>query len=383
MVKSSFLYLLEKRHIYRFTFQSDPATDGFTFLSAVRGCVNQRCWTLVDDTAYMLDQAGVHAFKGTEESEPISYPVQRFFTPGDPLHINWSASEFFHCSHSLAEEIIRWFVCVSGEYLPRHALCYEYRLDRWWVEEYQRPISSSATGTWLGQRRVYFGSSAKTSFLSSEGTLDGVDPNSGTNTGTVTGASLFRLTDSAATWPPAGVQGNPVSITFGRGKGQTRIVQQVSGQDLVLRDPWLIIPDATSTYQVGSIPWQFQTGWFRWMDGEEEQQRRVEVLFQPLASQAVMDVSFFKDFSDVPMTLSLTQNSRASEGMQSQAGSPYLTIDTTRKNGFAQQRLPAKRELNLDGWRFVGVALSGFSGAEQQTVFQLTLDGAMPKGGRR
>jgi hypothetical protein len=379
MQMGSFLYILEKRHVYRYTFQQDPAKDGFSFLSAQRGCVNQRCWAVVDGTCYMLDHAGVHAFDGGEDTDPVSGPIQQLFMPygNDPgQKINWNASEWFHCVYSPAESVVRWFVALSGEYLPRHALCYQYRDKRWWVEEYPRPVGSSAQASYEGSRRVFLGSSAGKTLLYGAGPLDGPDPDAGTCASAVTSASAYRLTDDAAQFPAAGLVNWPVVLTSGRGRGQRRTVYKVSGTTLFLREPWSVVPAPGDTYQVGGVPWAYRSGWFRWRDTEEDETRRLELLFEPTRSSATFSVRLYRDFRDAPVVWKRTQPGRATEGMAATAGSPDLLVDATRDGGLASQRLNGHKELFADGWRYTSVELRGCASRDPQSVYQILLEGA-------
>src|ERR1019366_8770390 len=100
MEMGSFLFILEARHTYRFTFQSDPAVDGFIFLSANRGCVNNRCWVIAEGTCYMMDYSGIHGFDGSS-SNTVSDPIQHLWrSESAGPQINWTASELFFCVHS-------------------------------------------------------------------------------------------------------------------------------------------------------------------------------------------------------------------------------------------------------------------------------------------
>lgn len=378
MPKGSFLYVLGRRHVYRFTFQSDPGVDGFMFLSSGRGCVNQRCWLVVEDTAFMLDELGVHAFTG--ESESVTAPVQGFWDPSAPGRINWAARDLFHAAHSPGEEAVRWFVCLSGEREPRHALCYNYRLKRWWVEEYPRAVTCSTRGALSGQRRVFLGSQGARALLHSHGTLDGPDPAAGTTAGAVTGAGPYRLTDAAASFP-GGVAGWPVVITGGRGKGQWRLVAAVEGTTLHLRDPWLVVPDATSAYRLGGVPWAYAPGWFRWLDSEENQPRRLELLFGAVADGSVMRLEVFRDFRADPVVWRQTRKASEAEGVAAVAGESALEVDLSREYGQALLGMGGRRELTAGGPRFVSLRLAGCSGAERQAVYQLALDSAAARGG--
>jgi hypothetical protein len=381
MPMGSFLYVLEKRHVYRMTFQSDPATDGAVFLSTQRGCVNNRCWVTVDGTAYMLDYEGVHAFGGGQDSQPVSEPISRLFNPNvtdQKYRVNWQGSDYFFALHFAPEHAIRWFVSLSGQTVPRHALCFNYREQRWWIEEYQSPIGGACYGYLRGVPQQFLGTSARRILAGSFGTLDGPDPSAGTVRGTVTAAGPDWIEDAGASFAMANLVLSPMAIVSGTGKGQVRLVASVSGPRLNVKEPWLVQPDTTSVYQLGAVPWHYTTGWFRFAEGEELNERRLEILFLPTRTEATMDLRLRLDFSGDPVAWGTTMNSSAGNGVASLKGSSDLVCDLTKRNGFLQKRLPGFRELYLDGKRFVQLELAGFATRDPQAIYQLILDGAMP-----
>jgi hypothetical protein len=373
MPLASFLYILERRHIYRFTYQSDPAKDGFVFLSATRGCINNRCWVRVEGAAYMLDEAGIHLFQAGQ-SEPLSVPIRGLFNvdPDSPARINWSASRYFHAAHSPAEEVIRWFVALSGHYLPRHALCYDYRQQRWWIEEFSVPIGSSATVTLNGRPHVLLGSSGKRILAYGIGTIDGPDPAAGTVRGTVTSSGLLSIADTAATFASSGVVGSPVVIVSGKGKGQVRRIVSVAGTTLNVDQPWHDLPDTTSTYEIGGIRWKWRSGWFQIVDQETENKRSVELVFAPTGKPATVDVKLYLDHSSAPVRWGINYDDGIIKATSRQ---PEITVDMTNAIGFAQAHFSGQRELRAYGPRFVSVELAGVVHMDVVTIYQVTLDG--------
>lgn len=370
----SFVYLTEKRHVYRWTYQNDPATDGQIFLQSNRGCVNFRCHVVVEDVAYMLDEQGVHAFGA--ESSPLSNVVQELFSDQDAeFAINWSASEFFHAVHFPQQETIRWYVCMSGNYLPRHCIALNYRQQRWWIEEYPFVISSSATGVLGNQPQVFLGSDAERVFAYWKGTLDGPDPANGTVRGTVTSASTETLVDSAATFPTTGVVGNPIVITSGIGKGQRRIVTAVSGTTIRVDQPWLIRPDTTSVYQLGGIQWTWRSGDFKFSQAEEMVQRKVSVVFEPADYAAFMDMRIFYDSSDAAVEWKGTYTSAEGNNVAVTDGDEDIVVDLMKTSGFCQKQLPGHREHYIDGPRYVAVELAGVTNKDKEKIYTVQLDG--------
>jgi hypothetical protein len=283
--------------------------------------------------------------------------------------------ENFHCAALPDEKALRWFVNLSGEYTPRHALSFDYPSKRWWLEEYYRPTGSSQTGTYEGRRRMYIGGALNKTLLYSGRTLDEVDPTGGQTRGAVTGSSWYRLTDVAQRWPP-GLAGTTVVIVGGTGAGQRRRITAVAGNDLILRDPWQVLPDSTSVYVLGGITWDWQSGWFRWKAAEESTPRRVEVIWEPVRNPATAVARVYQDFKEDPVVWTQTRSGPEAEGMATTAGSADLGIDLQAEGGFAQQRIDSKKELHLRGPRFVSIELAGCSGLDPQVIRQVTLDSA-------
>lgn len=372
----SYLFFAEKHHLWRFSMQTDPADDGFAWPMATRGVVNNRCWAVVGETVYLLDTDGIYAFSGNGDVAPESLPIQNIFRPSDsPYRINWNASHRFHCAHYPNQETIRWFVCLSG-HLPQHAIVYNYRMKRWWVEEFQRPIMSSVTGELKGARVVYMGTDAETTLAMWQGYTDGPDPQKGTVRGTVTSSTLLTATISDATFPSAGVAGNPVSVVDGRGRGQTRRVSSATSTVITVVNPWTTTLDTTSVLQLGGIPWTFQTGFYRLVEDDMNSPTRVEVIFKPQTEDATMDIQVFHDYSDSPYEWTGTLAADDNNGVRVTDGEPELTVDLTKSNGQAEQRMDRHRDIYADGTHYMSVELSGVGGEEPTTLYEINIDGA-------
>jgi hypothetical protein len=372
MVMRSFIFIIEKRHIYKFTFQSDPARDGFVFPTTRRGCINNRCWVIIEDDAYMLDEQGIHRYDG-QESKPISQPIQSLFqklgNPGD-LQVNWHADQrYWHAAHDPVRDTIRWFVAMSGCVYPRHSICYDYRRDRWWLEEYPFQVSSSTIAT-IGYRRSVAGVEARRVLCLGEGSLDTVDAGNAIR-GTVTDWGPLSLTDSNANFP-SGLAGAPVSIATGRGAVQERKIVDNTPTILEVDRPWTIGLDDTSVYQIGGVNWSWQSGWFRFVEEEQSNPRDIEVVFPPLANPASFNVRLFHDHSQTPESWARTI---VQDGITTTEGQPEITIDSTYAAGFVAQRITRHRDTRAPGGRYVSVELSGVQAADIQRVYQVNING--------
>ncbi len=372
MALSSFLYIIEREHIYRFTFKDDPATDGAVFLSSQRGCLNQRLWVQAEDIVYMLDEQGVHAFTGGQ-SEPISQQIQDLFRDDtdSPLRVNWEADQaLWSSSYSEVHATIRWFVAMTGSALPRHALCYNYREQRWWIEEYKRPVCSSAKAR-IGVVRVLGGVDHREVVALDVGWTDGPRDPTGTLRGTVTASTAVSLTDANAIFT-ADMENCAVFLTAGRGKGQWRRVISVTPTRLNLISPWCIHPDATTEYVVGGIDWNWRGGWFRYTDEVEVSNRRdIELVYAPQA-KGTMDLELFYNHTLTPRAWVVDRDGPAVVT----AGSSLIVVDLTFPEGLATHRLEGHREGAATGDRYVSPRLAGVQVQEPVRVYRATVNGA-------
>lgn len=379
MPKDSFLYVLKSRRIYRVTAQTNPLDDGYIFLTANRGCVNDRCWVVADEVAYLLDEGGVFAFDGSDSPRNVSTPVQTFFRPHGPGdRINWRAQRFFHASHSPGEECVRFFVCLRGDYLPRHALCYAYRLQKWWLEEYPVRVGCSAlgrlgrpTGGWqLGTETPLLGTSGDTILALTGAALDGVPDSPGTLAGTVTSADVCSLTDSAAAFGT--LTNTPVAIASGRGRGQVRVVVSNTSTRLKLDRPWGVKPDTTSRYQVGGVRYAYKSARLRLVPSEDREAASVEVTFPPLEGQECRSTVEY-DFGPA----AARGLSRAGVYARDVRAEDGTDVDLGNDQGSHLQKFDRHRELRTGGARFVRVGLDGVSGDPAVSFGEQVLTGVV------
>ncbi len=187
-----YLYVLATSRIYQFSWVDDPLLDGFSTQATQRGCINNKCWVKTEDYCFMLDYRGIHLFAGNEDNPIGTKEIQDLFRPRQtgPYKINWNASRNFHAVFDPGECIIRWFVTMNGSSAPYHAIAYQVRLRRWWIEEYPFPVGASCLGRLNGKPQVFLGSDNKRIFALNTSSLDGGDPTTGTVQGTVTSAGI-------------------------------------------------------------------------------------------------------------------------------------------------------------------------------------------------
>lgn len=370
----SFLYIMEKRHIYKFTFLRDPGAsgDGSVFLSSNRGCLNNRCHVSVEDAIYMLDEQGIHKFSGGT-SEPISSSIQTLFQPGTAgTSVNWSADQrLWHAAWEPLRETIRWFVAFGADPFPRDAICFNYRLSRFWLEHYEVAVTSSCEGT-VGARRSLAGSEARRVMMLSEGTLDGLATVPGTSGKILASTALTVTTETISL--AASALGLTFGITSGRGSGQVRTIADVVGRIVTLDRPWTIAPDQDSTYQIGGFSWVWKSGWMRFVgdDSEESNPRDVEVVFEPTKGAASFDMRLYFDHATNPQVWAF--DSRDS-GVKVTKGESRVKIDCTKAIGYAMLRRTGHKETYADGRRFESIELTGVSSSEPIRVYSMLAAG--------
>ena len=387
MAMRSFLYILERHHIWRLTFEKAPDTDGAVYLASLRGCVNHRSFVVVDDMAYMLDEQGVWAFGGGSESESGSDQIQDIFRlDGDSEYkVNWTAQRFFHAILYQPQETIRWFVCLSGDYLPKHALCYAYRLKRWWVEELAVPVGASCLGRmgplaggWrVGVEQVYLGSEARRVLAYHQGTLDGPD-GTGTLSGTVTSSTLVTMVDSASDFA-TNIVGMPVTITGpigNRAKGQTRLIISVSGTTLTLDQPWSVEPDTDSKYQIGGVQWRYKSGWMDQTQGEGHARGTLEVGFKKTTSAMTFDLRRYLDGETDPEDWGINLEPEQNYGVAARKDNPDLVCSMNGSRSYVRVRVDDHAETDMQGQGRQQVELRGVSGADPVTIYKMAMDGA-------
>lgn len=365
-----------ERKLTRIAYAVRPAEDGQAFTALYRGLVNQRCAVDVDGMLYLMDRRGCYAYTGGQD-EDISQPIRPIFDgTDDRWRINWRDVDYFHAAHYAEEATVKWFVILDGGVYPRHALCYHYRRQRWWIEEYPEPILASCTGDYEGRQVVYLSLPGRRVVMAGGTPLDGVSTGSTTTLrGTATAAGLVTLTDSTAAFTAA-VVGVPVVITGGTGVGQRRIIVSRTATVLTVDQPWTVLPDTTSTYQVGGIPWRWLSGWFRWAPVRSGSQapRALHLEFEPTDAASRMAINQYANLSATALEAAMTQDLN---GVATTADSADYVVDTTQAEGYVRHEIGDAKEIKAFGKDKTRIGLSGVPNAERQEVYGVIVEGAV------
>jgi hypothetical protein len=375
----SFIYMFKRGRSFRFTVQSNPATDGFVFPAADRGLINQRCAVVVGDMAYCLDERGVYAFDG-DQARSVSDRIQDIFRRRGDVQINWAASRFFHGVNSPQEDTARWFVCLRGDYLPRHALAYHYVLDRWSIEEWPFPVGASCLG-WGGRatggyrpltEQVYLGGPAGRVYALQESAGDGIAAPASVELAAV---APMAVTLAHAAVAAAATPGFSLAVATGRGRGQVRTVCAVDGAELLLDRPWLVTPEAGDRVVVGGIPYRFRTHEFPFAPTEAAGERSVRIDFERVPGET-MDLRFRTDTDETWREAAADLAAADHNGVKEVKGRAEREIDLGVRPPVARLRMDGHREGFTPGEESLQLELSGVSGATPHAVTGLTVKGA-------
>jgi hypothetical protein len=372
--------------MYRFICRSDPANDGRVFLAANIGCVNNRSWVIIDETCYTLDNGGIHAFRGDDQGELISTPIQDMFNniPGTGRKINWAASRYIHACHSPNEEVVRWFVPLAGDYVPRHMIVFAYKLGKIWTESTPFRVSASVLSRIGGRvgsiaegiEQYYVGSTGGRVYANLGAAYDG-SPQGGTIRGSVSEADDISLTDFNANFSN-GCVNTPVSITEGKGRGQSAYVVEKTATRLVINTPWRVRPDSTSKYCLGGVVWTYSSQRLRWVPGESDMARSIELEFQPNRVPNKVRAGFAPDFSD-PVKMAWDVDRGFRQYVRAQTGDRGQDVALDNPAGYELVQQNSWREGTVAGamGRTARLVLSGVSNEESVQIGTVLVNGAV------
>lgn len=387
MVRSTYLFILKTRHIYRFTFGSDPATDGGLFLAVNRGCLNHRLYVVAEGNAYMLDNLGIHAYDGGNDPQPISDNIQSLFRSTDEdqaLRLNWDADPlYWHATHSPTHNVVRFFVAMTGSDYPRHAIAYNYRMQRWWVEEYPFPVMGTALGRVHGELRAFCGTEHRTVIALDSHTVDGLPDFNYTHRGTPTAVYPLALADATANFATgANLYNLPIRIASGRGRGQWRRIVGSTATRISIDRPWTVSPgidtdDDPSVYQIGGIHWEWVGGTYALTESEQGVARDVQLNFQPTKGAAGADIELWYNEDDDPR---IWRYGTSGDGVRTVAGQSRIRVDLTHEEGDVHQRIDGHKDYYAHGDDYITPGLSGVKGKESVRIYRLTLAGASTEG---
>lgn len=381
---AGYAYILKRRSIYRIFFDEIGLPVTYPVLLG-RGAAGQGCVVEADGICYLLDEMGVHAFNG-QGTEPVSHQIQDIFrADGNGYRIGWHHACRFHAVHAPDRHTVRWFVCLSGLEQPRHALCYNYRLERWQIEEYPTAITASVLATVSGRLRALGATGDGRICAMDYGSLDLVDAGAGTTRFIPTAVTLFSVTTTETL--PATLVGATLCVCDGRGRGQLRRIVAASSGVLTINQPWTVLPaiadaDLESTLQIGGIKWQWKSKAFGHVKTEKQNPRGVWLQWKPTTVESLVEVRTYRD-----ERIETIQQDYRSDGVTGVAADEALTVQLQRPDpddpDRERNRQPGAARIDRDAWQerdlpnmdSIEVELSGFTGAEPTVIREVAVPG--------
>lgn len=366
------LYVACERAMFRVIYSTRPETDAQVRGVVRRGLVNNRCWKIMDNMIFGMDRRGCYVFTEGDMAD-ISDPISGIFDGTASTRINWRQSEYFHAAEFPDEDIVKWFVVLTGGFYPQHAICYSVRTKRWWIEEYSQPVTASTTASINGKQTALIALPSRRVGISTRVSTEGIPGNcTSTLRGTATSSGIMSLTDSAAAFTDD-VIGTSVRIVSGTGIGQSRIIVTRTATKLTINNPWSIKPSTDSVYQIGGVSWKWRSGNFRWVRSEDDSRRTVEIVWKPTENSHQMSLKRFVNFSADPTNYVFDNTVNS---VTTVADTPDAFVDTTDQYGHARQEYT---DLNVDrshGTETVRLQIEGTTNNEPLTVYTVSTEGA-------
>lgn len=376
------LWVLKLNSIYMFNMTLDPNRDGDYKPVTKRGCINARCAVQIQNLCIMLDRTGLHAFRGAlarreyqvnSTPDHLSKPIGDLFRfESTWLKLNFDSDTCLWHGVAYDElQTVRYFVTMQGYDLPMHAVCYDYLMDRAWVEEYPIPIGCSTHAADTSGRPLLGGYGGKI-YNPDLGSLDFVQT-TGTRL-TVTscvGGTTLVLSDT----PPSCV-GVPVCLTAGKGRGQMRMIYGQSGNEIYLNAPLDVWADATTVVQIGGIKYYAITGEYNYAKMEVQNPHAVSVTFSPIGSAGEMYISILNDGRNAQENM---VDSAWGCVTYTVADKGVSKVDLNNRTGYATISMDTSRERDNPDRYSVQATIQGFSGLDKPVINNIYLLGPNQK----
>lgn len=369
------LYITKTRNTYRLNFSEDPAIDGSVVPAAKRGCINSRCAVSVEGACYMLDREGIHGFTGGPNPQHISIPIADIFREAtDGYRINWNADLcFWHAILHQEISTIKWYVAMAGDMYPQHAICYDYRKSRFWVEEYPRPISASCASLAITGRPL-LGSSEGRILVADTGSLDLIEP----------GGTLLTISEVNSPWSvtltatPKTCEGVPAVVVTGPAAGEDRIVTWQGGTEIQFGTPFSILPRKGDKIQLGGVRYRVRTAAFdsERMDGDQPISLAIKV--NPDADAELYgQLTIYKNgFSKVPASVSAAPATWGAASHNPNISATNIQMQMASSLGIIVANLSKQTESDTPEnfeWQF---GIDGCSGDTKPKINEIKVTGA-------
>lgn len=336
------LYILGLASGDRLAFASDPSASTSYLMPILgqRGTFNQKCLVEADGRVFSWDRNGI--YEVGQVPQHLSFKVDDFLKE----NVDYTQNAQFFGGYDPIDHVLMWFFVLSGDTVPKYAVCMELYSDRWFTYKFLQGITACATiigsdgqvRLWLGDVNGYIWA------FSSVGTFDGVPP-AQTALCTVVNAgstnTVINVNESLDT-----TSGNAGATAYFPATGDLKIIASNTASSLTVTSALGTVPSNNAQIWLGSVPFEYRTKWY---EREGKQVKKKPTYFYislfPGSTGGVFQVYFYVDYQTVPFSFSLSAQDQVQlpDGVTLVNGvlNGSLTGGTTGSDGFIAFPMPS------------------------------------------
>jgi hypothetical protein len=264
------LIVMSKASGYRLTGDDE---DNWQFHKAFEGfgCVEGRTLITVDGFGLMwLGWAGIYAWGGSGLPALITSPQRRgkFVRgiEGTIARINWPHVSQAFAHYSEHEKVVRFFVPLDNDVVPRHAIVLEVDAPGDWSLDHY-PSGATAAGTVIGSDGkpvTLIGTQLGTASHAGLGSYDTTPDMSAIEAVvTLTGGTVRSATQGGTTWPTTnnGLAGVPCLVVYANGTAAENVIASNMSGVLTFAYDLDTAPASGDQVVIGGV-------WTRWRSGK-------------------------------------------------------------------------------------------------------------------
>lgn len=259
------LVIFKDRSSYQLIGPDDPNVWEVSEVDTTIGLKSSRSLLETEGALWWVSEHGFMRMLAGEKPKRLDAPaLSNKFETLESTSLNMAVTAY----DSLRQRVL-FAVPSDGSSRNDIILPYNVKLNIW--EDQWDPMDVGTLGVWYessaGAPYVVIGNEKGRMFRVWDNPYaDGVrltdgSGNNFTLTGNPTAATANSLTDSGATFDTDddGLDQIPVIVVSENGTVQRNIITSNTGTVLTLRDNWSVTPDASWTYYIGTINWEFDT----------------------------------------------------------------------------------------------------------------------------
>ena len=370
------MIVCQSRHSHRLTYVSQPLIDAAFFLLAYRGCCNQRCWDIYDGRVYAMDDQGVYSLDPQGNVESLTLGIDDIWR--GKLDMTLASRFIVRADRKL--NVLRISVAFQHDgsvKYPTRQLVYSFDYKTWWEERYPAEMLGATEVRVAGGAMSLIYSTKSSGIVQiTEGLTDIAEGSVSAATVGSTGYGYLRPPKITA----AGGYGAEFDCGLNADGQITGIVCRQSGTGysggaLSIGPPPEGGLQATGSYAVQSgasfpIPYSFRSGAFEYVTdsqdkrGGEVQTRHCSVVYQPTASESVLQLGTFYNNANYPRS-NVARRDRGAGFIQSEV----IPASILNMQATPQQEAESHGVARA---LFAGRVLDDFSGSDRHVSIELS-----------